>query len=301
MNCKINTPFDQLLQMYENALCNLANCGLGSVATGSIPSYKSGINTLATQYPNLIDWINQGLSAAKKGTNLEESIEQYILQQISPNRLTSNQQSYLRMFLKYVCSYISGPTSINFTVSEETLVQIVASNAIFASADVVMDVMNGNFKYGPNVYASWYNCKYRRGSQKKGTVVGGIIIDDNTSANRAIKTAVCESFARKGIACMWKVFDMYEACHIWDVIPSSGNTQIRSAYDEKFYSSIPNLVLIPRGLAALSDHNQAVKDCLQARAYDLFNGCKDTNGNSLIFPVTTRPTPPSFYKKLIWR
>ena len=111
----------------------------------------------------------------------------------------------------------------------------------------------------------------------------GIKLDDNTSANIAIKRAVLKGMTSSyGIPGKSQLlFGGFETCHIWD----------KTAYDEKYYSSLPNLVLIPRAIAGLTDHCDAVKDLLKYRSYDLFGA----------IPGLPVPARPSFYTKIIWR
>ena len=56
------------------------------------------------------------------------------------------------------------------------------------------------------------------------------------------------------------MFKDYEVCHVWD-LPG----------DRQYYASIANLVLVPRALAQLTDHNDAVKNLLRRRAYEYFD------------------------------
>ena len=93
-----------------------------------------------------------------------------------------------------------------------------------------------------------------------------MIADDNTLANRAIKNAVVESFNHKfgPSKIPFGCFKDYETCHIWD-LPG----------DRRYYASIANLVLIPRCLAALTDHFQDVKDLLRKEAFNRFGFVPD--------------------------
>jgi hypothetical protein len=93
-----------------------------------------------------------------------------------------------------------------------------------------------------------------------------VIADDNTLANRAIKTAVLKSFELKfgSSKYSYTYFRGYAACHIWD-LPD----------DRRYYASIANLVLIPRSLAALSDHFPEVRNLLRLEAYKRFGFIPD--------------------------
>lgn len=82
-------------------------------------------------------------------------------------------------------------------------------------------------------------------------MVDGVTLDDNTRANQAIKRAIGVSLNDiKG----------FEACHLWP----------GTAYDVRYHTVIANLVLLPRALAVLSDHDADVLAKLQYRALELY-------------------------------
>ena len=178
------------------------------------------------------------------------------------------------------------------------LCQLIAENAIFASKKVRDLVVSGklgtneNKKNGGNPFASWDCLLHIRDSKKKGVKspctinkFGYVIADDNTIANQAIKRAIIESFNIKyGKSFNLGLFDSfkdYEVCHIWDM-PT----------DPRYYACIENLVLIPRGLAGLSDHNDDVKGLLRYEAKQRFGFVPEGK---------TAPGIPPFYKQIKWR
>lgn len=57
----------------------------------------------------------------------------------------------------------------------------------------------------------------------------------------------------------YRLFKDYEACHIWGLVD-----------DCHYYTSIANLVLIPRAISGMSDHCQAVIDLLRYESYKRF-------------------------------
>jgi hypothetical protein len=89
-------------------------------------------------------------------------------------------------------------------------------------------------------------------NEKRGETVNEIKFDDNTYANNAIKRAC--GLKRKAVI-------GFEACHIWPL----------TCYDERYHTAIANIVLLPRALASLSDHNDEIKKSLQYRAFELYN------------------------------
>jgi len=133
------------------------------------------------------------------------------------------------------------------------------------------------------------NCRRARASQgeHRGQRIGKLLLDDNTYANNAIKRAL--GIARADLR-------GFETCHIWPL----------TCYNEQYHTAIANLVLIPRALAALTDHDSGVSAALQFRAYELFNwhptespnpACPDNYPTTWLAPLpfvsrldTSRPT-----------
>lgn len=94
--------------------------------------------------------------------------------------------------------------------------------------------------------------RYRAGAgEKRGQLVGGERLDDNTYANHALMRALG---LRRGEAVG------FESCHIWP----------QSCYDSRYHTAIANLVLLPRPLAGLSDHDPEIQAALQYRAFELY-------------------------------
>ena len=76
-----------------------------------------------------------------------------------------------------------------------------------------------------------------------------------------------------------KIFKGFEACHIWE----------KTCYDERYHTSVANLVLIPREIAGLTDHCDAVKELLKYESFNRFGFIPD-NENT--------PNEPKNYDKL---
>lgn len=249
-------------------------------------------------------WID---SVIKSNGSLSDALKQYdSFFANNPVGWSSKTLNNYRTGFKRFAEVTLGFFSANIWLTREntslSLCQLVADNAIFASATVVKEVMDGetgsrnNLKNG-NPYASWDRCKHiRRVGVKKGTPIpdhtnlgqtyGDMIADDNTTANHAIKKAVILSFDRvftsKSISSSYAHhFSNYEACHIWDC-PG----------DRRYYASIANLVLLPRSIAGLSDHSNDVIALLRYEAFRRFK-----------FKPAGEPDPqkPTFYSKITWR
>lgn len=107
-----------------------------------------------------------------------------------------------------------------------------------------------------------YRARRKRGAEKRGIAPDGVRMDDNSFANRAIKSALAPT-----------KFVGFEAAHIWP----------GTCYDERYHTLVANLVLLPRPIAGLSDHHPHVRKCLQYRAYELFGWHPDSE------PAPTRP------------
>ena len=100
----------------------------------------------------------------------------------------------------------------------------------------------------------------------RGKDIDGVRFDDNTYANVAIKRATGLRKSAVG----------FEACHIWPL----------TCYDERYHTAPANLVLLPRALAGLSDHDPEIQKALQYRAFELY-GWWPSDG--------PRPVNPEFY------
>jgi hypothetical protein len=103
--------------------------------------------------------------------------------------------------------------------------------------------------------------------ENRGQTIDGIRLDDNTYANMAIKRAL--GLDRSEV-------DVFEACHIWP----------KTCYDQRFHTAIANLVLLPRALAGLSDHDPEIQASLQYHAFELYSWHPEG---------TTAPQKPAFY------
>lgn len=97
-----------------------------------------------------------------------------------------------------------------------------------------------------------------------------LYLDDNSYPNTQMKNALFKRFKR--------IPQGYETCHIWE----------GTCYKTKYHTCFANLVLLPRAIASLSDHNDTVKAILKYRAYQLFKFVPD--GEKI-------PVKPQLYPK----
>ncbi len=283
-----------------------------------IDYYAAAYGSQYLDYIKAIDKKNGGKTAGwidsvirKKGTVQDalDLFDQFFVNNPSPSAKTiSNYRSGFTKFCEVILGLFSANTWLTRSQGGSTLYlcKLVADNAIFASKDVIEMIKKGKLGSKDNInkgndYASWdYMSHIRDTKHKKGTVIAGdkslyqllsnnhpqvardVIADDNTLANRAIKTAVLKSFELKFGPSKYdySLFRDYEACHIWD-LPD----------DRRYYASIANLVLIPRSLAALSDHFPEVRNLLRLEAYKRFGFIPDG-----------MPSPTSkYHKQVVWR
>lgn len=94
--------------------------------------------------------------------------------------------------------------------------------------------------------------RYRSKTEQRREIVKQELLDDNTLANRAIKSAIGRKQSE---------IKNYTACHVWP----------GSCYDSQAHTVIANLVLLPSPLAALSDFHPRIVEALKCRSYELFN------------------------------
>lgn len=146
---------------------------------------------------------------------------------------------------------------------------LVAETALWASPEVHRRLVEEN---GTGAYFPRMRRHRRPAGERPGTVVDGVRLDSNTYANHAIKRALgLPRGTEKG----------FEACHIWP----------RSCYDPDCHTTIANLILLPRALGALSDHDEEISAALRFRSYELYGW----------HPVTEQaPVRPEFYPQN-WR
>lgn len=126
---------------------------------------------------------------------------------------------------------------------------LVAETSLWAHPEVArrLTAETGHPCYFPNTR----RCRENQGERRGQVLGGGVRLDDNTYANHALKQAL--GLGRSGAR-------GFEVCHIWPA----------SCYDELCHTAIPNLVLLPRSLAGLSDHNSRIREVLQFRSFELY-------------------------------
>jgi hypothetical protein len=151
-----------------------------------------------------------------------------------------------------------------------SLTDLVAAAALWVHPEIHRHLLKetGSAAWFPHIRRA------RPTNELRGQCIEGILLDDNTFANNAIKLSITGSKEE---------FNGFETCHIWE----------KSCYDEKCHTALANLVLLPRSLASLSDHFKEVSAALQYRSWELYRwhppGCSPP------------ARPESYPKEHIWR
>lgn len=149
------------------------------------------------------------------------------------------------MALKYVASEMLLEAAKRHNIHLSVL---VAETALWVHPDVHVKLLSetGSVAMLPMVRRA----RTAQG-EVRGQVVDGIRLDDNTYANASLKRAL-------GINRI--ELEGFEVCHIWP----------RTCYDQRFHTAPANMVLLPRALAALTDHDLEIQASLQYHAYELY-------------------------------
>lgn len=306
---KSTNSFDDLIQLYINDMKRYRYLEGGSL--NDYPSRLKAVDTWNDR--NSLKWIEDSMKNNNVApiTDVENLYEDCIKRNGNTfggsRKVTNNHKSNYLSFAKWMI----GQYHANMWLSMDKSLDLeycilIAKHALFCSIDIATEVKNGT-KGGQtntigtnkgNKYFSWFRDRCRRKDgdplkcrpypQKENNVdMWGdnndheIFADDNTYANNAIKNAVKASLPWKGKN---SVFKDYEACHIWD----------GTCYDYRYHTSVFNLVLVPRAIAGLTDHNKAVKEMLQYEAARRFGVYPRISGAA--------PKKPENYNKItIWR
>ena len=126
------------------------------------------------------------------------------------------------------------------------LPKLVARTALWATKEEYDEcIKNGSTAKYPKI------CRKPNG-EKRGKK-GDMYYDDNSYPNAQMKA----SLKKQGI-----IPRGYETCHIWE----------KTCYKPEYHTCFANLVLLPRAIASLSDHDDTVKAILKWHAYERFNG-----------------------------
>lgn len=277
--------------MSFNTLLNDFANYLDFLSPGSKKSYLGYVKRVDSANGGMtLQWLKEAATNDDSLGDLSKKFDGFFSPKQKPSKKTkSNWKTGLLTLGKFVFGF--NESSINLQSIKDfdhVACQLIAQTAIFCPKHIYEDVKNGkcgsndNQSSKGNAFGSWFNCKYRRATNGKSRrqTINGIILDDNTMANQAIKKAVLKGLEKYGIhKTDIKIFKGFEACHIWE----------KTCYDERYHTSVANLVLIPREIAGLTDHCDAVKELLKYESFNRF-GFKPDNENT--------PNEPKNYDKL---
>ena len=94
----------------------------------------------------------------------------------------------------------------------------------------------------------------KKPNEERGLSEAGERLDDNSYPNAQMKAAIKKAYNMSLAA------NTFETCHVWP----------ETCYDTRYHTCFANLVMLPRSIAALSDHDERVQAVLQYRAFELF-------------------------------
>lgn len=101
------------------------------------------------------------------------------------------------------------------------------------------------------------NVRRKKPGETRGLNSQGVRFDDNSYPNSQMKAVLRKHYSL--------VLENYETCHVWP----------KTCYDERYHTCFANLVLLPREIAAFSDHNEKIQKILQYRAFEIFRWYPD--------------------------
>ena len=161
------------------------------------------------------------------------------------------------------------------SLSYNPLPLLVARTALWAQREEHEDckkTVNGETIYAKHPHVRRKQVGEERGKNENGEEY----LDDNSYPNAQMKASLKKRH---------RIPKGYETCHIWE----------KTCYDPRYHTCYANLVLLPRAIAALSDHNDNIRDILKYRAYKLFGFWPDEKK-----PRPTDP-PENYPKEEEWR
>ena len=280
---------EKILNDFEGYLASSA-----TISSKSQKSYLSYVRSLdKANEGQTSEWLKKAVASKTPIESLSQSFEEYFSAHPEKNAQTQWKTGLMRLG-DFVCGITNSSInlkSINIKKFDLFACQLVAQSAVFCSKEIFDKVKNGkegsteNQKQGGNEFGAWYHYTVKRTkeSKKGGFDAEGVRLDDNTYANKAIKTAVFKGLKHYGIYTTSKrLFRGYEACHIWP----------ETCYDARYHTSVGNIVLLPREVAGLTDHCQAVKELLKYEAWERFRF--KPAGEEI-------PAKPKYYNDIVWK
>lgn len=281
---------ETILNDFEGYLASSA-----TISSKSQKSYLSYVRSLdKANEGQTCEWLKKAVASKTPIESLSQSFEEYFSAHPGKKAQTQWKTGLMRLG-DFVCGITNSSInlkSINIKNFDLFACKLVAQSAVFCSREIFDKVKNGkegsgknkNQKQVANEFGAWYHYTVKRAKDgKKEEYESGVRLDNNTYANAAIKTAVLKGLKHYGIYTGSKrLFRGYEACHIWP----------ETCYDARYHTSVGNIVLLPREVAGLTDHCQAVKELLKYEAWERFR----------FKPVGEDiPAKPKYYNDIVWK
>ncbi|MBR5324691.1 MAG: hypothetical protein IKV14_07755 [Muribaculaceae bacterium] len=236
-------------------------------------------------------WLKEAVASETPIKHLSETFDKYFNNH--PEKAPQNQwKSGVKHLGDFICGFTDSTINLHSIKDFDTIAcKLVAQSAIFCSTEVFEMVKKGelggkeNLGIG-NEFGAWFHYTFQRAKhfEKRGEYKDEKVrFDDNTQANSAIKAAILKGLSKYGIhGNSRQSFKGFEACHIWP----------DTCYDARYHTSVANIVLLPREIAGLTDHCQAVEDLLKYEAWKRFKFKPEEE---------EIPQRPKDYSKIKWR
>ena len=286
MSSTLSESFNSLLADYAQYLRGIID------SENSRKSYVSYVRSLdKANGGRTMNWLKEAVCSESPIKYLSDAFDKFF-ETTNDVQSQSQWKAGLCRLGEFVCGFTDSSTNLHSIKNFDSIAcELVAQSAIFCSKEVFDKVKTGelggkeNLGVG-NEFGAWYHYTFQRArhnEKRSAHKDGNIRFDDNTYANTAIKTAVLKGLSRYGIQSGSKqMFKGFEVCHIWP----------ETCYDARYHTSVANIVLLPREIAGLTDHCQAVEDLLKYEAWKRF-GFKPAEAEV--------PTRPKNYSKITWR
>ena len=260
--------------------------------TNSQKSYVSYVKSLdKANEGQTYQWLKEAVASDEPIKHLSNTFDEYFNN--NPEKTLQIQwKSGLKHLGNFICGFTDSSTNLHSIKDFDSIAcSLVAQSAIFCSTEVFEKVKRGelggkeNLGIG-NEFGAWFHYTFQRAKhfEKRGEYKDEVVrFDDNTQANSAIKAAILKGLDKYGIhGNSRQIFKGFEACHIWP----------DTCYDARYHTSVANIVLLPREIAGLTDHCNAVEELLKYEAWKRF-GFKPAEEEI--------PQRPKNYSKIVWR
>lgn len=216
----MKTTFDKILEDYAVYLQSVID------SENSCKSYLSYVKSLDKNNNGLtLMWLKSAIQSEDPILCLSKCFDEYFIANIDVQPNNQWKTGLLRLG-EFVCGYVKAKANMDsIKMFDSIACQLVAQSAIFCSVEVFRKVKEGelgskeNRENRGNEYGAWFHYTVRRAKhdEKRREKVNGILLDDNTYANTAIKSAVLESLEKYDhiYGHSKQIFKDFEVCHIW--------------------------------------------------------------------------------------